>query len=274
MLNPNALPRRPAPTPARSQTVARLAKKRIMTSPRIIAVDAPTLAADLAKFLIEAQKQALSSKEHFDVAISGGSQAATIATALLNRPDVQWPKWRVWLADERIVPLDHEDCNFRLFKEQVLNKLPQEQQPQTFPLNTELLAKLDSVSSDEFARDYEQQLVAHLGQKPQLDVALLGMGPDGHTCSLFPGHKLLDESSRWVSSLDDSPKPPPRRTTLTKPALELVKEIIFIATGAGKKDAIERVFKENDTALPTRQVIDAAQQVIFLTDPAALGHDH
>ncbi|GMM52045.1 hypothetical protein DASB73_030080 [Starmerella bacillaris] len=245
-----------------------------MTSPRLIELDAKALPVDLGKFLIAAQKKALSTKEYFDIAISGGSQASTIADALLSHPEVKWNKWRVWLADERIVPLDHEDCNWFLFKKHVIDKLPADQHPTSFTLSQELLAQIDSVSSEQFANDYQQRLVSTLGETPELDVALLGMGPDGHTCSLFPGHKLLDitDPKILVASLDDSPKPPPRRITLTKPALALVHEIIFIATGASKSEAISRIFKENDHTLPTKQVIDIAKdQVVFLTDPAALG---
>lgn len=247
--------------------------RAIMAPASILALGNDELAIKLGSLIIDAQEKALSRKSWFDIGISGGSQAPTLAASLLNNKKVKWDQWRVWLADERIVPLNHEDSNWRLFKEEILDKLPTQAQPKGITLSSELLAKGDAVSDKEFAAEYQQRLVAELGPEPVLDVALLGMGPDGHTCSLFPGHALLEEDKLLVSSLDDSPKPPLKRITLTKMALAQADQIVFLAAGAGKKDAIHRMFTENDTSLPSRQVIDAAQnQVIFLTDPAALGH--
>lgn len=244
-----------------------------MAPARILALEKDELAKELGRLIIDAQNKALARKSWFDIGISGGSQAPTLAASLLNNKEVKWKQWRVWLVDERIVPLDHEDSNWRLFKEEILSKLPAADQPKGMTLSSELLSKGDVVSDKEFAADYQRRLVAELGPEPVLDVALLGMGPDGHTCSLFPGHSLLKEDKLLVSSLDDSPKPPLKRITLTKPALARADAIVFFAAGAGKKDAIHRIFTENDTSLPSRQVIDAAQhQVVFLTDPAALGH--
>jgi 6-phosphogluconolactonase len=124
------------------------------------------------------------------------------ATEMVNR--------EVFLADERLVPLEHEDSNYRLIKEFLLDKaaIPQEQ---VHPIDVSLLD-----NAEECADEYEKQLMGSFAGKnavafPRLDLVLLGMGPDGHTCSLFPGHTLLDEDLRWVAHIEDSPKPPLRR---------------------------------------------------------------
>ena len=107
-----------------------------------------------------------------------------------------------------------------------------------------LIGKVDGITEASFvlvdtsmpveaaAKDYEAKLAA-LG-KASYDVLLLGMGPDGHTCSLFPGHALLDEASRQVAPITDSPKPPPERVTLTYPVLNAAQADVFVCTGEGK----------------------------------------
>lgn len=87
------------------------------------------------------------------------------------------------------------------------------------------------LSAKDAAADYEKRLQAALGPRPRIDLALLGMGPDGHTCSLFPGHPLLQERERWVAFLEDSPKPPPARITLTFRALREARYVAFACLG-------------------------------------------
>ena len=87
------------------------------------------------------------------------------------------------------------------------------------------------LSAKDAAADYEHRLLSALGPKPSIDLVLLGMGPDGHTCSLFPGHALLQERERWVAWLEDSPKPPPARITLTLRAIREAANVAFACVG-------------------------------------------
>lgn len=96
-------------------------------------------------------------------------------------------------------------------------------------------------TAEEAAKDYIKKMSVYFppDSLPKFDVLLLGMGPDGHTCSLFPDHRLLDETSVWVSPINDSPKPPPSRITLTFPVINSAKTCIFAITGEGKADMIK-----------------------------------
>ena len=97
------------------------------------------------------------------------------------------------------------------------------------------------VSAQQAAEDYVNQIVKFFPDQniPKFDVLLLGMGPDGHTCSLFPDHSVLDESSVWVAPILDSPKPPPQRVTFTYPVINNARLCIFITLGENKADAIK-----------------------------------
>ena len=103
---------------------------------------------------------------------------------------------------------------------------------------------------------------------PQFDLILLGMGEDGHTASLFPGHPLLKETERWVAPIFDSPKPPPQRITLTLPVLNNARQVAFITAGASKADILPQVF-EPGSALPAHLVQPASGKLDWFVDEAA-----
>ncbi|KAH6871136.1 hypothetical protein B0T10DRAFT_591493 [Thelonectria olida] len=107
---------------------------------------------------------------------------------------------------------------------------------------------------------------------PIFDLLLLGCGPDGHTCSLFPGHALLRETSSWVAPIDDSPKPPQCRITLTLPVVTHAIRVAFVATGGGKKDIMKQIFDTNG-GLPCSLVNEATGERCswFVDEPAVEG---
>lgn len=128
---------------------------------------------------------------------------------------------------------------------------------------------------EELADEYERQLIATFAQRdaaryPVFDLILLGMGPDGHTCSLFPGHSLLSEEDRWVAFIEDSPKPPAKRITFTYPVINHAYRVAFVAAGEGKQDVLHTVLDEPEKGLPSSRVRPAAPgQVFWFTDDAA-----
>lgn len=247
----------------------------------------PDLVNALGEFIIKAQKEAIEKKGKFTVAISGGSLPKQLS-ALIDRPGVKWDKWcrrfhsffissyltlyisrHVFYADERVVPLDHPDSNHYLCMSQLFSKVP---------IPVDHIHTIDVTLFDdleELSDAYEKELIREFAQKdsarfPIFDLILLGVGPDGHTVSLFPGHELLSEEDRWVAYIEDSPKPPPKRITLTFPVINHAVRVAFVVSGEGKADTLHTVLDEPEAGLPASRVRPANPgQVYWFVDDAA-----
>ncbi|KAF3290318.1 suppressor of los1-1 [Orbilia oligospora] len=235
------------------------------------------LASALLAFIVERQSQAINRHDRFQVAVSGGSLPSILAQALLSEEaegQIVWDKWQIFFADERAVPLDDEDSNYGLLKKELLDKLPEgTAQPTVVPIDTDYLD-----DTQELADQYEQALVRYFAPrdsvlKPIFDLLLLGCGPDGHTCSLFPGHELLRENDAWVAPIEDSPKPPPKRITLTLPVIKHAIKAVFVTTGAGKQDILKQIFGDPEGGLPCTLVNHVLEDKVtwFVDYPAVEG---
>lgn len=144
---------------------------------------------------------------------------------LLWRLDVEWGRVTVLFGDERCVRPDHPDSNYRMAREVLLDRVA--------PATVHRMPA--ELGPDEAAGLYSH-VVASLAP---LDIVLLGIGEDGHTASLFPGHPGL-KANGWVIGIRDAPKPPPQRVTLTLSTLNGARRVIILATGAGKADAVAK----------------------------------
>lgn len=231
------------------------------------------VAKAVGEYILDLQDKTLENSEEFNVAISGGSLGKVLKAALIddeaNSKRVQWAKWKVYFSDERLVPLDHEDSNYGLFNELVLKNLAHHlvKGPVIFTINESLIHESDTANDSTIASEYAKFL------PESLDLILLGCGPDGHTCSLFPGHKLLKEEKLKVASISDSPKPPPRRITITFPVLRDAKNIAFVAEGAGKSEILKEIFGEKKSELPSELVNELTGVPVswFVNDAAING---
>ena len=122
---------------------------------------------------------------------------------------------------------------------------------------------------DAAALAYQQELIIALGDEASIDVLLLGIGPDGHTCSLFPRHVVLEERDLLVAAITDSPKPPPERITLTFKAIASARDAAFVTAGEGKAEVLKRILKDHDTTLPAALVNTRAGPPMWFIDQAA-----
>ncbi|KAI4153195.1 MAG: hypothetical protein LQ340_002465 [Diploschistes diacapsis] len=237
------------------------------------------VAAALRQYVLQCQAAAFQRHDSFKVAVSGGSLPNTLAKGLLAKStdagdELNFSKWEIFFADERAVPLDHEDSNYKLLKDELLDKIPAAVgQPVVHPID---IKYLDNVQ--EMAHQYQDNMLRSFAAKdsvklPVFDLLLLGCGPDGHTCSLFPNHELLREHDAWVGAISDSPKPPPKRITLTLPVVTHGMKIAYVITGDGKHDILKKIFDtEEGKSLPCGLVNEGGgEKVSWFADSKALG---
>ena len=168
----------------------------------------------------------------------------------------------MFFGDERAVAPDDPASNARLARDLWLDRAP-------IPLANVHRMRAEGEDLDAAARAYERVLLDVLGDPPRLDLALLGMGPDGHVCSLFPGHPALDETERYVLPVLDAPKPPPRRVTLTLLALARARTVVLAAFGAAKAEAVRSALDDPASTLPAARALRGAARAFALLDPAA-----
>ncbi|KAF9586465.1 suppressor of los1-1 [Lunasporangiospora selenospora] len=225
------------------------------------------LSEGLDRYVARLSDEAIKRHGKFTVALSGGSLPKQLSAVLKHNQEVDFSKWIVYFADERCVPLEHEDSNYLLAKTELFDFVP---------IPRENIHTIDPSLIDdpqEAAEDYISQLAKTFATKdsvrfPVFDLILLGVGPDGHTCSLFPGHPLLNEACEWVASILDSPKPPPRRITLTFPVLNHSHHVAFVAAGAGKQDMLHQLL-DLPGHLPAQLVKPITGTLSWFIDDAA-----
>ena len=197
------------------------------------------------------------------IALSGGStpkRAYELAAAM----EVDWAGATLWFGDDRCVPPDDERSNYRMVREAMLDRL--DPGPEVHRIAGELGPR-------EGADDYELQLRdAFGGHMPALDLALMGIGPDAHTASLFPGQAALQERDRLAVGVEKAGMEPyVPRVTLTLPVFNSAREVVFLVTGADKADAVARAFGDGAPGpdAPSSLVRASAGRLVLLCDEAA-----
>lgn len=209
----------------------------------VISPDEDELSRAAASHVALVAEQAVKKRGIFFVALSGGSVIKIVGNGLKSlqiSAVADWLSWNVFWADERVVPPESRDSNYIAASEDFLRFVPIPA-GQVFPVDT-------SAGALEGAKRYASTLSRIMkadGAPPRFDLILLGIGEDGHTASLFPGRRALEEKKEWIVPVFDSPKPPPERVTMTLPVINSARHIVFIAKGPGKAPVISDLFGNN-----------------------------
>jgi 6-phosphogluconolactonase len=208
-----------------------------------VAATAEAAAAEVAERLAKAIREARDRRGTAHVALAGGTTPRR-AYELWARRVGDWAGIEIWFGDERAVGPDHPDSNYRMVVETLLAEHP-EPPPRVNRIEGER-------RPEEAAAAYEAALKERLpieAGTPVLDVALQGVGPDGHTASLFPGSPALDAPG-LCAAVHDAPKAPPDRITLTLRALRAARSVLFLVTGSDKAAAVARLLGPPDPQVP------------------------
>lgn len=217
----------------------------------VICEDKTVLGSKFYSSIKDASGKAIRDHGVFAIGLSGGSLIDIIASSgLLLDPEINFSLWKVFLVDERAVALDSKDSNYCGIRTKLCATDSSMTKAQIFPV-----VGIADAPLDESAAKYSQLLQNHLGNQPRLDLCLLGMGPDGHTASLFPHHHSFNPNEeRLVVPVTDSPKPPPSRISMSISFINASAEIMFVVTGAEKAPVLKSIIKDNDLSYPAAQV--------------------
>jgi 6-phosphogluconolactonase len=210
---------------------------------------------------------AVQSRDRFTVALSGGSTPKSLYSLLARNASLPWSKIYFFFGDERHVPPDHPESNFRMVREALLSKIP-------IPAENVFRMPAEIPDAQQAAETYEQTLRKFFspppGQFPRFDLVLLGMGPDGHTASLFPGIPALQEKSRWVVA-DWVEKFKTYRITLTLPVLNNAAVVMFLVSGQDKAGMLKEVLHGNQPGelFPSKLIRPSNGELIWMVDQSA-----
>ena len=236
-----------------------------------VAADRPALSGEAARHFVEIAAEAASRRGAFRVALAGGSTPRGLYELLAGDPvlsrAVPWGETHVFFGDERHVPPDQPDSNYRMAQETLLSKVP------VPPAHVHRIAG-ELPDTSRAAAAYEEELIAHFGlspgEFPRFDRALRGLGPEGHTASLFPETPALEETSRlavstWVGTLNT------HRITLTAPVFNAAADVAFLVAGKDKAASLKAVLEDSyePRRLPAQLIRPASGRLIFFADAGA-----
>ena len=228
--------------------------------------DLDTLYKKAADTFVNLSEKSIQKHDRFVVALSGGSSPKAIFNLLATQEyadKIEWNKIYFFWVDERWVPLNDDKSNAKMTFGALFDKVPVNKD-HIFPMYK------DGIEPEDYAKEYEQYIKNILGEEGIFDFILLGMGDDGHTASLFPGEKILDEKEKWVDAYYLKPQEM-FRITLTAPIINKAENILVVAFGETKKHALNEVVNgEYNPKLYPLQLIERKEGFQFFTDEKAM----
>lgn len=244
-----------------------------MNTPEIKVVPTPAaIAAEAAERFAVACEAAIAEQGSFSVALSGGSTPKAMHAILATEPyksRIDWAKVRVFFGDERCVPPDHADSNYRMAHETLLSKVP-------IPLDN-VYRMPGEIDPAEAGMRYDQELNDLFGPAGGLDLCLLGLGDDGHTASLFPHSSALSETTRSCVAhyVEKSTTGKSWRITLTASFINRSRQAMFLVAGAGKAKALQAILEgERDPdQFPAQLIVPTDGKLTWIIDVAAAAMD-
>lgn len=202
--------------------------------------DDTSLLADALARVTAAARDAIAQHGAFDIVLAGGNTPRKLYRAL-RHADTDWTRWHAWFGDERCAPPDDPERNSRMARDEWLDHV-------AMPA-----ANVHPIPAEAGARDAAVLYARELRAVAAFDLVLLGLGEDGHTASLFPGHNLgAHIDSPDVMAVFNAPKPPPERVSLSAQRLSRARHVLFLVEGAGKRDAVA-AWKRSD-AIPAASI--------------------
>src|SRR3954471_21634051 len=197
------------------------------------------------------------------IVLTGGS-TPKLAYEMAARAGADWSRATVWFSDERCVPPDSGLSNFGMADAALLGRLDESVRPAVVRMEGELGAEAGAAA-------YEAAMRERMGSDPRWDLVLLGLGPDAHCASLFPGKPEVEERGRFVVGVEQAGwEPQVPRISLTLPALNAARSVVFLVTGADKAQAMKRAFGDPpDAASPAAHVRPRYGELLVLCDAAA-----
>jgi 6-phosphogluconolactonase len=219
----------------------------------IVAAQPAELARAAAEWLGLEVTRAITERGSCSLSLAGGRTPEPVYRELAMDSSIDWRRVEVFFGDERAVPPDHPESNYRMVRLALLARVP---------LSPGQVHRMEAERPDReaAAREYERSL------PPRLDVLLLGMGPDGHTASLFPGSAALDERHRLVLPVTGA-KPPAERLTITPPVIEAARKVAVIAAGEDKATMVARAIE--GPLAPKAVPVQLARRGVWFLDQAA-----
>lgn len=241
----------------------------ICANPLHIHADADQLSRACAERWIDLSRAAIGQRGAFHVALSGGSTPKRLYQLLAqaeSQARIDWARIHLYFGDERAVPPEHPDSNFRMVREALLEHVG-------LPAENVRRMSADPAHIEQDAENYAALLRSHLpldsGGMPVFDLILLGMGPDGHTCSLFPDTPILKERNRPVGAVHVA-RLDSWRLSLTYPVLNAARHLLFLVAGSDKAAMLRQVCRATpDTAPVPVQAIRPHGSVEWYLDQAA-----